>query len=76
VGYDQNIDGICYIIGNHHTPSKIDGIDFQILWEADLLENLTVMDIQNQQQEIKRCIDQNFKTITGKSIASNRFILD
>ena len=61
VGYDKNIDRICFIIGNHHTPSKIDGLDFQIQWEADLLENLTVMDINKQQKEIKECIEQNFK---------------
>jgi HD superfamily phosphodiesterase len=66
VGYDKNIDRICFIIGNHHTPSKIDGIDFQIQWEADLLENLTVMDIHKQQQEIKKCIEEKFKTNTGK----------
>ena len=75
VGYNKNIDRICFIIGNHHTPSKIDGLDFQIQWEADLLENLTVMDINKQQQEIKECIERNFKTNTGKSIAYNRFIL-
>jgi len=32
------------------------------------------MDINKQQQEIKECIEQNFKTNTGKSIAYNRFI--
>lgn len=76
VGYLKNIDRICFIIGNHHTPSKIDGIDFQIQWEADLLENLTVMDIHKQQQEIKKCIEQNFKTNTGKRIAYNHFVLE
>ena len=34
---------------NHHAPSKIDGLDFQIQWEADLLENLTVMDKEKEQ---------------------------
>lgn len=29
------ISRVCYIVGNHHTPSKIDGIDFQVLWEAE-----------------------------------------
>lgn len=57
VGYDKNIDRICFIIGNHHTPSKIDGLDFQIQWEADLLENLTIMDIEKEQAKIKKCID-------------------
>jgi len=76
VGYNKNIDRICFIVGNHHTPSKIDGIDFQIQWEADLLENLTVMDKQKEQQKIKKCIEENFKTVTGKKIAYDRFILD
>ena len=51
VGYNKNIDRICFIIGNHHTPSKIDGLDFQIQWEADLLENLTVMDKEKEQEK-------------------------
>lgn len=72
----KDIERICYIIGNHHTPSKIDGLDFQIQWEADLLENLTVMDKQKEQQKIKKCIDDNFKTAVGKKIAYDRFILD
>ena len=29
VGYNKNIDRICFIIGNHHTPSKIDGLDIK-----------------------------------------------
>ena len=37
VGYNKNIDRICFIIGNHHTTSKIDGLVFQIYWIADLI---------------------------------------
>lgn len=33
------INRVCYIVGNHHTPSKIDGIEFQVR-EADYLEYL------------------------------------
>lgn len=29
------VDRVCYIIGNHHTYSRIDDVDFQILVEAD-----------------------------------------
>ena len=61
VGYNKNIDRICFIIGNHHTPSKIDGLDFQIQWEADLLENLTVMDKEKEQEKIKKCIGSKVK---------------
>lgn len=37
---DDEVERICYIIGNHHTPSKIEGIDFQIQWEADINFNI------------------------------------
>lgn len=75
-GFNINdIERICYIIGYHHTPSKIDGLDFQIQWEADLLENLTILDKQKEQEKIKKCIDDNFKTVTGKKIAYERFII-
>lgn len=31
IGYDTvKTDRVCFIVGNHHTPSKIDGLDFQI----------------------------------------------
>ena len=40
-----------------------------------MLENLTVMDKEKEQQKIKRCIDENFKTATGKKIAYERFII-
>lgn len=74
VGYDRNIDRICFIIGNHHTPSKIDDIDFQIQWEADLLVNLAVMDVESEAKELKMAIEKNFKTTTGKKLAYNCLI--
>lgn len=33
-------DRILYLIGNHHTYTNIDGIDYQILIEADFLVNI------------------------------------
>ena len=34
-----------------------------------------VMDKEKEQEKIKKCIGENFKTNTGKRIAYNRFIL-
>jgi urease accessory protein UreE len=74
IGYDPiKIDRVCYIIGNHHTPSKIDGLDFQIQWEADLLENLAYMDVSKNNEALKKYIDHNFRTNVGRSIAYERF---
>lgn len=40
-----------------------------------MLENLTIMDKEKEQEKIKKCIDDNFKTVTGKKIAYERLIL-
>ncbi len=29
---------VCFIVGHHHSPEMIDGLDFQILYEADQIE--------------------------------------
>jgi urease accessory protein UreE len=68
----KEIDRICYIIGNHHSPSKIDGLDFQILWEADLLENIQAMEIRKDKEKMNAFIETNFKTASGKNIAHDR----
>lgn len=34
------IDRVCYLVAHHHTYSNIDGLDYQILVEADFLVNL------------------------------------
>ncbi|WP_041285408.1 HD domain-containing protein [Desulfoscipio gibsoniae] len=57
------IDRVSYLIGNHHTYSKIDAIDFQILVEADFIVNIFEDNIgRDQIKAIKRKI---FKTSTG-----------
>lgn len=34
------VNRVCYLIGNHHSYQKIDGVDFQVLVEADFLVNI------------------------------------
>ena len=34
------IERVCYLVGHHHTYNNIDGIDYQILVEADFLVNM------------------------------------
>lgn len=33
------VERVCYLIGHHHTYTNVDGIDYQILIEADFLVN-------------------------------------
>lgn len=63
-GLDETaVERVCFIIGNHHSYSKIDDIDFQILVEADFLVNI-FEDSMNKEsvQNIKETI---FKTESG-----------
>ncbi len=77
VGYDHaKTERICYIVGNHHTPSKIDDVYFQIQWEADLMESIEYLDIFNDKEKLKGFIDENFKTVTGKKLAYLRFLVE
>ena len=32
------VDRVCYLVGHHHTYSDVDGLDYQILLEADFLD--------------------------------------
>lgn len=65
----DEIDRICYIIGHHHTFSKVQGTDFQILWEADILEALKKLIHKNSLDNIRDAIYKNFKTKSGIKLA-------
>jgi hypothetical protein len=70
---NRTIERVCYIIGGHHTPSKVDEVDFQILWEADLLVNIEESGLMTDKNvNLRTVISQNFKTATGKRIAEKR----
>lgn len=66
------IDRVCYLIGNHHTYTKIDGIDFQILVEADFLVN--IYEDEMSENSIKSASDKYFKTGTGKLILESMYL--
>ena len=56
-------DRVCYLIGHHHTYDQIDGIDYQILVEADFLVNLA--EEQSSRETIESVKSKIFKTKTG-----------
>ena len=60
------VERICFLIGHHHTYDNIDGLDYQILVEADFLVNLYEDDAGNR--AIDKAYKRIFKTETGKKI--------
>ncbi len=76
IDVDQEImDRILFIIANHHTYSKIDGKDFQVLWEADMLVNLEEKDLFKDKDHYPY-IDNTFKTDAGKEILKKAYQID
>ena len=71
----ETIDRVCYIIGGHHTASKNDGVDFQIIWEADLLVNIEEEGWDQNRQALAGIIEKNFTTAAGKELARRTFLL-
>lgn len=67
LGFENYIvERICFLIGHHHTYDNIDGLDYQILVEADFLINLYEDDAGNR--AIDKAYKRIFKTETGKKI--------
>ena len=62
------INRVCFIVSKHHTFSAIDDIDFQLLVEADFLVNSVEEEVSPE--GVKRFVELNFKTESGKLIIS------
>lgn len=61
---DSLIDRVCFLVGHHHTYTEIDGIDFQILVEADFLVN--AREEKMTKKAITHFRNVYFQTETGK----------
>ena len=63
-----------YLIAHHHTYDAIDGIDYQILVEADFLVNIYEDGLSYQ--EIEHAYKKIFRTDSGKKICREMFHLN
>jgi predicted metal-dependent HD superfamily phosphohydrolase len=74
VGFSDEVsERVQYLIAHHHTYNEVDGIDYQILIEADFLVNL------HEDNAPKTAVEQAYKNIfvteTGKKICKEMFEL-
>jgi hypothetical protein len=67
----DQIERICYLVGHHHTYTGIDGIDYQILVEADFLVNL--YEEEEPSSAVEAAYRSIFKTESGKGICRSMF---
>jgi HD superfamily phosphodiesterase len=70
--YDQKlIERVSYIVGHHHSYSNIDGMDYQILVEADFLVNM--YENRTPEESMISAYQKIFKTESGKDICKTMF---
>ena len=65
---------VCYLVGHHHSYDQIDGIDFQILVEADFLVNIEEDGLSQDAVRIIR--KKYFKTASGTGILTRLYALE
>ena len=65
------IERAAYLVGHHHTYTNINGMDYQILVEADFLVNY--FENGSSADTIQKSVEKIFKTKTGKEMAETMF---
>ena len=72
LGFEEAvIERVSYLVGHHHTYTDIDGIDYQILIEADYIVN--ACESGYSKQNISDFMDKIMKTASGKEAAKEVF---
>lgn len=65
LGYEAaDTDRICHLIAHHHTYTGIDGLDYQILVEADFLVN--IFENGYPRNKAQSVYDKIFRTEAGR----------
>ena len=70
---EEQINRVAFLVGHHHTFIGIDGIDYQILVEADYIANAT--ENGYSQQNVKNFMQKVMKTESGIRIVKSIFAL-
>lgn len=65
------IDRVCYLIAHHHTYTGVDGLDYQILLEADFLVN--AYEDSLSEQAIRTFCRNVFRTKSGIHLLTQTF---
>lgn len=64
---EEQIDRVAYLVSHHHTLQGIEGLDYQILIEADYLVNAA--ESGYSRENIENFIEKTMRTESGRRIA-------
>lgn len=68
------VDRIVYLVGHHHTLHDIDGLDYQILVEADYIVNAD--ESQYSRENAEHTLKHVFRTQTGSDILRSMYLTE
>ena len=68
---EAQIARVSYLVGHHHTFTDIDGIDYQILIEADYIANATENGWSGN--NVRNFVEKYFDTTAGKRLVRSIF---
>lgn len=68
----DTVERVIYLVSHHHTPSAIDGVDFQILVEADYLVNAS--ESRFSAAHISDFLAHTAKTDTAKRLIRSMYL--
>jgi putative nucleotidyltransferase with HDIG domain len=72
----ESIEHICRIVGSHHSGNDIDSAEFNCVWDADWLVNISE-DFRNAgRAKLQKIIDKTFRTRQGREIAKALYLGD
>lgn len=72
-GFSQEfIDRIVFLVGHHHTTDTVDGLDYQILLEADYLVNAD--ESNHSHEQIEAMLKTVFRTETGIALLKSIYL--
>ena len=65
------VERVCWLVGHHHTYDEVDGLDYQILLEADFLVNAGEM--KTEDEAIRTMYEEVFRTRSGKKLLKDMY---
>ena len=72
---EEVVDRVVFIVGSHHTRAAVDDVDFQIVWEADLLVNIDEQGM-TERSDLDEIVEENFVTAAGRRRATELYLQD
>jgi HD superfamily phosphohydrolase YqeK len=73
---EKKIAEVCNIIRYHHTPGKVDGANFRIIYDSDWLVNLAEEYKGEDKEHLTRRIEQVFLSEAGRQLARQLYLDD